>query len=94
MSRLNPDELARILAGTVQERDGLEALEVIVTLRKPDEVEALIAQNNALRRRVDALEDELNRKRMDKVEAVHLGQLLVRAKKELKKNGLPIDWIK
>lgn len=94
MSRLNPDELSRILFGSVAERDGLEALEIVVTLRKPDEVEELIAQNKALRARLVELEAELNAKRMDKVEAVHLGQLLIRAKKELKKNGLPTDWIK
>lgn len=94
MSRLNPDELAAILSGTMEERDGVAALELVVTLRKPDEVEALIEQNKALRRRIAALDEELNRKRLDKVESVHYGQLLIRARKELKKNGLPFDWIK
>lgn len=94
MPRLTPEELALILTGTRAEREGLEALELIVTVRKPEEVEALVKQNIALRERVAALEDELNRKRLDKVEAVHYGQLLARARRELKKNGLPFDWIK
>lgn len=94
MSRLNPDELAALLYGRESEREGLADLEIVVTLRKPEEVEELIAQNKALRSRIMELEEELNRKRMDKVEAVHYGQLLVRARKELKKHGLSTDWIK
>ena len=94
MSRINPDELAALLSGTMQERADCEALEIVVTLRKPDEVEALLSENKALRIKITALEDEVNARRMEKLELVHYGQMLARARRELKRNGLPFDWIK
>ncbi len=87
------DEFILALQGTREERAEMDAIELIVTLRKPDEVEELIRQNAALRAENQALTALLKEHNSSASELIGLYSRLKKAKKILKDNGLPTHFL-
>lgn len=87
------DDLILALQGSREERAALDAIELIVTLRKPDEVEELVRQNAALRAENIALMAKLKEHKSSAAELIGLYSRLKKAKKILKDNGLPSQFL-
>ena len=87
------DDFILALQGTREQRSDLDAIELIVTLRKPDEVEELIRQNAALRAENKALAAKLSLHKSEAAELIGLYSRLKMAKKILKENGLSTQFL-
>lgn len=87
------DDFILALQGTRTERADLDAIELIVTLRKPDEVEELVRQNAALRAENLALMAKLKEHKSSASELIGLYSRLKKAKKILKDNGLSTQFL-
>ena len=87
------DEFILALQGTREQRAALDAIELIVTLRKPDEVEELLRQNAALRAENASMKAEIAEHASLSAELLGLYSRLKRAKKILKENGLPFHFL-
>lgn len=87
------NDLILALQGTREQRSDLDAIELIVTLRKPDEVEELVRQNASLKAENEALKTELKHRKNDSAELIGLYSRIKRARKLLKENGLPSSFL-
>lgn len=90
---MSVDELLDVLQSSQKERSSLDAIELVVTLRKPEEYENLIRENTALSAENQALKEHLKQNDINRSELIGLYSRIKHAKKILKDNGLPTHFL-